>query len=159
MTLYSIFRSPVVQTYLARSAAAYISEELKTDIKIGGFNIDFYLYFVVEDIFVKSQKGDTILTAEKILINIHNVDFVNKFLKIKQVEFENAKIHLRKYENDSLTNIQFLVDYFKPSKKNIEDSISDENKQWAINCKAVKLINSQFSYYNFNNNSIGFYRL
>ncbi len=147
--LYSVFRSPVVQTYLAKSVTAYISDELQTEITIGGFNIDFFLYFIVEDISVEDQKGDTILKAEKILLNIQSIDFKNKFLNIKEVDFQESVFNLKKYKNDTALNIKFLVDYFKLS-NNFSDSLNLENKQWVINCTAIKLNNAQFLYSDLN---------
>ena len=148
--LYSIFRSPLVQTYFARKAATYLSEELQADITIGGFNINFFLYFIIDDISVKNHEGDNILKADKILLNIDKIDIKNKFLMIKEVEFQKSNFNLVKYENDSVFNIQFLTDYFKSSKNQNNDSINDGKRHWAINCTAIKLSNTQFKYFDFN---------
>ncbi|MCD4774197.1 MAG: translocation/assembly module TamB [Bacteroidales bacterium] len=149
MTLYSIFRSPIVQSYLARSVTAYISEELQAEIKIGGFAVDLSLSFIVEDISIEDKKGNNILNAEKIHFNIKNVNFKNKFLEIKEVAFKETIFNLKKYKNDTALNIQFLLNYFKSS-NNSFDSLNVNEKKWAINCDNIILDNSQFSFSNLN---------
>ena len=63
MTLYLVFRSDVVQTLMVRLAADYFSKELKTDVRIRGFNVSFKNGLMVEDISVLDRHKEIIFSA------------------------------------------------------------------------------------------------
>ena len=65
MTLYLVFRSDVAQTLMVRLAADYFSKQLKTEIRIGGFNLSFKNGLIIEDIKVLDRRKEIIFSAHK----------------------------------------------------------------------------------------------
>ena len=68
---YSVLRNSSVQTYLAKKIASYFSNELKTEIKIGGVDVTFFMNIVLEKVSIKDLHHEQMIDIEKLKINIH----------------------------------------------------------------------------------------
>jgi hypothetical protein len=112
MTLYLVFRSDVVQTVMARLAADFFSRELKTEIRIRGFNISISNGLMIEDISVLDREKVTIFSAHKLGVKPGFMVLKTRKLNIKKVFIEKGIVQLLTHKGDSAMSMQFIIDYF-----------------------------------------------
>ncbi len=110
-------RTPAVQTYLAKQATAYLSEELGTEFKIDQVAILFFDEIALDGVLIRDLNQDTIVAVKTIYIGISDWDLKKSTFYLKNVAVENATIHIVQDEEGEY-NFQFIKDYFKsPSTK------------------------------------------
>jgi len=131
-------RTPSFQTYLAQKATTYLSKELNTEIKIDQVAIIFFDEVALDGVLLKTPEKDTLIAAKRIYIGIKDWSLTNINFKLKNVDVEEATIHLTRDEAGDF-NYQFLIDYFGSKKK---------KKKKAVNLYAdrITLTNSIFTY-------------
>lgn len=144
VSIVSIFliKSPWIQTYVAHLVASYFSAELGTDVEVESVKIYGLDYAEIEGLQIKDLNGDTLIYSPKFSGSVEMLSMRSKFAILKAINSDNARIKLQKYEGDTVTNIQFLVDYFAK-----EDTTESDFK---IKINEINLSNIHFSYDNWN---------
>ncbi|MDD5570506.1 MAG: translocation/assembly module TamB [Bacteroidales bacterium] len=140
-TLYFVFRTSAVQTYVSQRIASYLSKELKTEIKIGGVDISYFLNIVLENIEIKDQHKNILFSSKKLYVKIDEISIARRKINFNKIRFKDAGINLRKYRADTVFNYQFIVDYFSPKSKD-----TTKEKLWEVLCRNFEFENSSLKY-------------
>jgi len=142
--MYGTLRTSAVQTWLAKKAAAYLSQQLHTRIEIGGLDIAWFFDIVLEDVVVTDRSGADIIRAGRIKIDLGKLDARRRYLGIYALSMKNASIHLYIRPADSLMNFQFIADYFSGSGTDTTSAAP-----WTIGLSGIGLRNCTFRYDNY----------
>ncbi|PKP03714.1 MAG: hypothetical protein CVU14_01500 [Bacteroidetes bacterium HGW-Bacteroidetes-9] len=145
-TIYGIFRTSLVQTWIAAKATNYLSQELGTRIKIGGLDISWFMNILLEDVVVEDKAGRNIIKARQIKVDFGKLDRKNRFIGIYVLSLKQAEINLIKNKSDSLMNYDFLVDYFSGS--DTTTTVKNESKPWRTGISGISLKECSFVYNN-----------
>lgn len=137
-----LIRSPWIQTYVAHLVASYYSAELGTEVEVESVKIYGLDYAEIIGLQIKDQKGDTLIYSPKFSGSVEMLSMRSKFAILEAINSDNARIKLQKYEGDSITNIQFLIDYFA------SDDTTESDFKLKIN--EINLSNLHFSFDNWN---------
>jgi hypothetical protein len=142
-----LFQYKPVQTWAARKAAKYLSNELHTTVDLSGIYIKPFSSVVLEDFYVLDKQKDTLLRTPKLTVELTKFSIFNS-IKKRDIEFhliqlDNGSFYLKK-NKDSTTNLQFVIDYFngKP------DTIKKVSKPWKLNFDRIVVNNFHFKYKN-----------
>jgi hypothetical protein len=127
---------------VAHLVASYYSAELGTEVEVESVKIYGLDYAEIQGLQIKDLKGDTLIYSPKFSGSIEMLSMRSDFAILKAINSDNARIKLQKYEGDSLTNIQFLLDYFAS-----EDTTESNFK---IKINEINLSNLHFSFDNWN---------
>jgi hypothetical protein len=111
------------QTYLGQKASAWLSDELKTEIRIEKVDIDFFNSVLLKGVYVQDLNKDTLLYGAEMICDINDFSYSEYKLDLDQIELKNMVAKVITYKGDTIPNYQFLVDYFAPT-----DTISDSTK-------------------------------
>ncbi len=139
---YIAVRSPAAQTWMAQRAAAYLSDELNTKITIRAVNIEFFKKVSLEGIYAEDLHGDTLLYAEKFLVNIDRFSYDNRYLSIKSITLSDSKIKLKKYAGEKGLSYRFIEQYFKTG----DTTKTKNSNRWKVEVGGVELDNVIFAY-------------
>jgi len=151
MTLFVLLRDPFTQTFLARFFTTYLSEELKTGIKIEEMTVTAFWNIWIKGVEVNDQHQQNILSAKSIEISINHFNYRNQQLGIKKIILDQSEVDLKVYRDEEQQNFQFLIDYFSGKKADtipVSDTI--DHKPWDIVCNTIQLNKSAFSIINEN---------
>ncbi len=107
-----VIQFPSVQTRLTQKVTEIIGEQLKTEVKVGAVDIDFFKTVVLEDIFIADQQNDTLLHAEQLGVDIGVFDLFQSEIYLNKIKLENACAYLYRDQRDGVFNYQFVVDNF-----------------------------------------------
>ncbi len=132
-----LIRTSSVQTYLAQQATNYLSDELKTTVNIDKVDIVFFDQVALNGFLILDHQKDTLLATKTIFATLDDYDLTNLNFKVGKVRLVDASGHLKKDKN-GVSNLQFVVDYFKTDKP------SEKKLQLAIH--TVELTNTRFKY-------------
>ena len=137
-------KTSYVQSLIAQEVASYFSEETSSIITIDKVDIQSYDKIAFKGIYIEDVRGDTLLYAKEIKGSIEDLSFEKRHLKINELAIKKTRLNLVKYEGDSTMNLQFLIDYFSPPKK---DTVK---KEFAVTSDKLKLTDVHFSYHDYN---------
>lgn len=108
--LFSLQFKPV-QTFAAKKAAAYLSKELNTTIKIDGLYVKPFKSVVLEGLLVLDLQKDTLAHFPKFLVDLNKLSLKERILDVNTVQVNNGSFFL-KDNQDGSSNLDFIIDYF-----------------------------------------------
>lgn len=134
-----------VQTWAAKKATNYLSDELKTKVGIKRLYLKPFKSLVLEGFYIQDLDKDTLLTAPKLLVDIsYFAPFSERKITLQNIELDNGKIYLKTYK-DSTTNLSFLIDYFNQGPIDTTKKV----KAFDITIKNVVVRNLDLKYKNY----------
>ncbi len=140
LAAFVMLRTAPVQTLLAHRAATYLSDELNTEVTIGGFRLNWFLEAVITDIKILDKHNHILLQAKKIRADVKFIDLKKRHLTLNAIALTNADVNLIQYKTDSSLNLQFIIDYFTSP---VVDTTYSE--PWLLQVDNAKLIGSHFA--------------
>ncbi|MEI7499475.1 MAG: translocation/assembly module TamB domain-containing protein [Bacteroidota bacterium] len=143
LTFYLIFRSEAVQKLMVRLAVDYFSKELKTEIRISGFDFSIEHGLLVEGISILDRQKEILFSANALGVKPGAFSLKKHKLNISKVFIEKGNIQLITHRGDSVLNFQFIIDHFASSDTTIK-SDTTPSPQWKISVSAVSLRETRF---------------
>ena len=128
LLLFILIQIPAVQNLGKKKIVAYLEKKLKTKVEIGKLSIDFPKRITLEKVYFEDQLKDTLLSAEKLQVDISLFKLLRSEVEIKYLELNGA--HANIYRRDSLTG--FNYDYI------VKAFVSDEIKDTAKTTSPLK---------------------
>jgi len=142
--VFSVFfvRSSRVQTYLAKIATDYFSQEWNTVVSIEKLDILFFNTVNLKNIVLLNQtKSDTILELKSVIVRFDGWKAFRNQVQLNSIILEDGAIKLSKEKTTGEINIRFLIDYFQ-TKEQKEESIMP------MSVGRIRLKNMRFSFDN-----------
>lgn len=142
-----LFQYKPVQTWAAKKATAYLTEELKTKVDIKSLYIKPFSAVVLEDFYILDKQKDTLLNTPKLTVDINGFSIIssikNRKLDLSLIQLDNGSVYLKK-QKDSSSNLKFLTDFFSSP-----DTVKTKGKPWTIIFEKIAINNLHFRYKNF----------
>ena len=131
--------SPVQQRLRAEGEKA-LSNYLNTEVNIGSVSVTPFNRLELKEVLVHDQQGDSLLTIGKLGAGISLKDLIiDRRIVITYGEIVGLSGHVTRPDNDSPTNMQFIIDAFKPK--------SDQpSKPFDVQVKTVVVRQSALTY-------------
>ena len=113
--LYLLLLLPPVQERLCHEGEKALSEYLNTKVEIGSVSVTPFNQVELKDVLINDQQGDSLLTVGKLGAGISLKDLIaDKRVVVTYGEIIGLSGHVTRPDKDSPTNIQFIIDAFKP---------------------------------------------
>src|SRR5690606_2109604 len=118
----------------------YLSSELETVIYIDKIEIKPFTKADLKGVHILDKKNDTLLSGN-LLVDISRFNLRAQRLNLDKIVLRSVTSKLIKYQNDSVFNYQFLVDYFMSEKQD-----TTNKGGWDIDFGTISLENVAFVY-------------
>ncbi len=148
--LYFAIQSHSFQTYLAKRASDYLSNELNTKISIDKIKIDFFSNAKIEKLLVFDLYNDTLIFAN-LNVDIKELNYEAQRVRLKSINLENTTAKIINYKDEKDLNFDFIINYFDNGKVTRKTKI---DKKWDIDFGDVNLKNLSFVYKNLNDTQL-----
>ncbi len=113
---YLIARIPEVQTFIVKRITGHLSDQIKSTITVGSVKYSFFNKLRINDLLIKDYNNDTLIYSERISAGIRRLDFVNKVIRLGQVELEKPSIALIT-DTSGMMNLTWLINLLGSSEK------------------------------------------
>ena len=112
--VYFVLQTPVVQNWLVGKVTAYLSDELKTTVRVQHLDFEFFDKLVLDGVYVQDLQGDTLLYAEQLTagLSANIFSLLDNRLEFDDVSLEKARFNIRRAAGEYDNSLQFLLDYF-----------------------------------------------
>ncbi|MCK4569991.1 MAG: hypothetical protein KAT76_06855, partial [Bacteroidales bacterium] len=140
--------NPLVQTFLARIAASYLSNQLNTVIKIDGLYITPGLDLNASGVLALDQHTDTLFYAGEISVDMKRFSLQRskKIFDVNAIRIADASFSLIKDRNDSAFTYSFIRDHFETHAPDTEIDTIHGQADWQVSLFALELQNVRFRY-------------
>ncbi len=126
-------RLPAVQNFAKGKLVNYLEEKIKTDVSLERVYIDFPNSLVMENLYLKGQKQDTLLYVKKLDVGINIPKLLQNKADLTSVDLESARAHVVR-DQDGKFNFDYIIDAF--ATKDAEESAS---KPFIISLDKIKV--------------------
>ena len=112
---YLLLLLPPVQERLCAAGEKALGEYLNTQVDIGSMSISPFNQLELKEVLIKDQQGDSLLTIGKIGAGINLKELIaDRRIVVTYGEIIGLSGHVTRPDKDSPTNMQFIIDAFKP---------------------------------------------
>jgi len=137
-----------VQTFLTKKILIELSERTQHDVSISSVKIAWLDRAEVYDLLIRDRKSDTLVYANRILVNYRLRDVLNsEFLKVEEVVVDQMHLQLIKHDSLSLLNLSQLLNVLKNSKTKKKpvsvESVSLAGLDFSVNNNTKELIENR----------------
>ncbi len=110
-------------------AISYLKNKTKTEVRLESIHIALPKDVVLNKFYIEDKKGDTLLYAQKLTVDISLLKLLSNKLEINNISLQKIRANVARINPDSNFNFSFLVDAFmseqtKPEKQVSKDSTS-----------------------------------
>ncbi len=130
----------LVQSWLGAAASNYFSREWGGEVKIGSLHMMPFDHVILDDVLLVAPDGDTIFRGETLRVGFKRFPYRHHRLELDHVYLRNAYYHLETGD-DPKTNLQFIIDYFKP--KEPKDSHKPK-EPFTVTAKSLELVDVHY---------------
>ncbi len=138
-----LIRFSFFQNKITKEVTNYISNEINSKIRIGKVSLNGFTNLQFYQIFIPDLNGDTILSVPKVVVDIEDINWLDRKFIIDQVIFKDAEIVLRKNPSKEKYEIEFLLNSFEKNQR--------ESNDYQLLVREFKIENSQFSHFSNSN--------
>jgi len=136
--LFGLLQLGSVQNFVAHRAASYLSGKLDAKISIQRLKANMRLDINLKEVTIYDQSDSLLFEAKEIQANILRLNLRNHLLMFRKIDIDECYFALRTYENDTVTNLSFLANYFES-----DDTLKMKEK-WRMGCASISITNSRF---------------
>lgn len=116
-----LLQFPSVQTRLVGVITSQISSRVQTTVEIDRVALRFPKSVGLRGIYLEDEKGDTLLYAESLFMDIGMWGLLKNQVNATTIELSGVVANMTRIQNDTVYNFQFLVDAFAAEKDETTD--------------------------------------
>ena len=140
---FFLIRFSFFQNKISKEVTNYLSNEINSDISLGEVSLNGFANLQLNQIFIPDLNGDTILFVPKVVLDIQDINWLDRKFIIDQVIFKDAEIILKKNPGKKKYEIEFLLNSFKKNQR--------ESNNYQLLISEFKIENGQFSHFSKSN--------
>lgn len=126
-------RLPAVQNYVKDKLIVYLEKKIKTKVSLDRVYIGFPNSLVMENLYLKGQNIDTLLSARKLDVGLDMWQLMNSKADLTSIDLEGVRANVVRNSQGKF-NFDYIIDAFATSEK--EESTS---KPFIISLDKIKL--------------------
>ncbi len=107
-----LLHTPFAKNLIRGKLEAYLTTKTGGQFRIAAINYRLPKWIEMNGVSVRSQTGDTILTGEKIRVDINLLKILSGTYEINKVQLDKVYVDAIKKPGDTTFNYQFLIDAF-----------------------------------------------
>jgi len=117
---------PAVQNFVKDKAINYLKNKTKTEVSLESIKIALPKDVVLNRFYIEDKKGDTLLYAEKLAVDISLFKLLKNTVEINNIELKNIRANVKRISPDTTFNFSFLVDAFMSDQKKPEEKVDKD---------------------------------
>lgn len=117
---------PAVQDFVKGKAIAYLKNKTHTEVSLESIKIALPKDIVLNKFYMEDKKGDTLLYAQKLAVDISLFKLLSNKIEINNIELEKIRANVTRINPDTTFNFSFLLDAFMSEQKKPEEEVKKD---------------------------------
>ncbi len=113
-----------------------VSEDLNTEFKIESTDIVFFNRVILTSALLKDRKGDTLLSADKIVATLRSFNTSSKRINLNKIRLEHSQF-LISVDSMDVVNLDFIIE-------RLRQKPDTQQTTWTIMVRDIEMVNSRF---------------
>jgi hypothetical protein len=118
---------PAVQNFVKDKAIGYLKNKTKTEVSLESIKIALPKDVVLNKFYMEDKKGDTLLYAQKLSVDISLFKLLSNTVEINNIELEKMRANVTRIDPDTTYNFSFLLDAFMSEQKKPEEEVAKDS--------------------------------
>lgn len=135
--------TPWGQNFVRGKAEAFLQKKLKTEVRIGHLGYGLPKFIVLNDVFLRDQANDTLLSVNTLKIDVAMLQLLHKKLDVQLLVLDGVHTHIYRNLPDTNFNFTYIIDAFAGKKKDEkpkeEPKEKDTTSSFTISVDKVKI--------------------
>jgi hypothetical protein len=142
LTLVSIVRTPSFQQLAGRLAANYLTGRFHTEVFLEKLRISDLLYIELHGLRINDNHRKEMIRVDDLRVKINRLSLKKHIIEFERINLDSAGLFIKKYPNDSVTNLNYFLQGFK------SDTVvtSDTTVTWSLFCNELSVNDLTFGY-------------
>ncbi|MEY4539380.1 MAG: hypothetical protein RLZZ306_1137, partial [Bacteroidota bacterium] len=102
------------QTFLTNRVIAYLKTKIDKPFTISKINYKIPDWIELNGVYFSDNKGDTLLSGQRLYINMDMLALMQNEVSINEVNLENMKVNIKRTLPDTTFNFAYILDAFIP---------------------------------------------
>ncbi|WP_199120422.1 translocation/assembly module TamB domain-containing protein [Pedobacter sp. ASV28] len=117
---------PAVQNFVKDKAINYLKTKTKTEVSLESIKIALPKDVVLNKFYIADLKGDTLLYAEKLQVDISLFKLLKNTVEVNYIELKHIRAHVKRVSPDTTFNFSFLIDAFMSDQKKPKEKVDKD---------------------------------
>ena len=102
------------QTFLSNRVITYLKNKIDKPFTIKNINYKIPDWIELNGVYFSDNKGDTLLTGQRLHVNIDMLALIKNEVTINEVNLENIEVNIKRTLPDTTFNFAYILDAFIP---------------------------------------------
>ncbi|WP_354355894.1 translocation/assembly module TamB domain-containing protein [Pedobacter sp. UYP30] len=116
-----------MQNFVKDKAITYLKNKTHTDVSLESIKIALPKDIVINKFFIADLKGDTLLYAGKLSVDISLFKLLSNTVEINNVDLAHVRANVTRVRPDTTFNFSFIVDAFASEQKKPADQVKKDS--------------------------------
>lgn len=135
---------PAVQQKITQKAISFLEDKIGTEVELEKLYISFPKNIVLQGLYLEDQSSDTLLYVGELKIDTDLWALTRNEIQLNNIALENTVANIRRAENDSAYNFNYIMDAFAGDSTAVPDTL--EQKGWTFSLETIALENIKANY-------------
>jgi hypothetical protein len=117
---------PAVQNFVKDKAITWLKNKTHTEVSLESIKIALPKDVVLNKFYMEDKKGDTLLYAQKLSVDISLLKLISNKIEINNIELEKIRANVTRIDPDTTFNFSFLVDAFMSEQKKPDTEVDKD---------------------------------
>ena len=118
---------PAVQNFVKNKAINYLKNKTHTEVSLESIKIALPKDVVLNKFYMEDKKGDTLLYAQKLSVDISLLKLLSNKVEINNIELEKMRANVTRIAPDTAFNFSFLLDAFMSEQKKPDAEVEKDS--------------------------------
>ncbi|MEN2400804.1 translocation/assembly module TamB domain-containing protein [Flavobacterium sp. MC2016-06] len=142
LLLTILIQIPSIQNYAKDKAITYLHKKIKTKVSLDRIAINFPKEVVLEGFYFEDQKKDTLLSGEKLELDVDLFKLISSELEINSIALKNTTANISR-NKDGVFNFDYIIKAFESKEEKPADP---DAKPFKISVVKIDLDNIKFNF-------------
>ena len=144
LLVFIFVQTPPGQNFIRGKVQSYLQNKLKTKVVIGKLDINFPNSLTLKNVYIEDQTKDTLISAGILKVDLNMLKLLTNEVQIKKINFENVTAKIKRVNQDTVFNFQFIVNAFLSNQK--DTSVIHDSSTFKMNIDNIVLNNIRLIY-------------
>lgn len=127
------------QNIVRGKAETFLTDKLKTEVRIGHLGVGFPKFIVIRNVLLKDQVQDTLLSVGELKIDLNMLALIRKKVDVQQLVLNGVHSHIYRNLHDTDFNFTYIINAFASDKPKDDKPKDTTSKPLNIEVGKVKL--------------------
>lgn len=128
-----LIQIPAVQNFAKDKAVTFLEGKIHTPVRIGHISLGLPKLLVLNDVYFEDQKKDTLLSGEKLKVDISLLKILDNQIEINELDLEGITSHINRTLPDSNFNFTYIIKAFASGPKKAPKPNDTASMKFSIN--------------------------